>query len=70
MNIYDFILCEVWDAIWHPDDYVLRARKHHPIAWVIGMILWSIVGIFQGLIWVLTIIPAKINQWVLDWRYI
>ena len=70
MNVHDWILYEAWDAIRDPDDYVTHARKTHPIAWVIGIILWSLVGVLQALLWVLTIIPAKINKWVLDRRYI
>ena len=70
MNINDWILHEIWDAIRHPDDYVKTARKNHPIAWIIGIILWSIVGVVQCLLWALTIIPSIINKCVLDWRYI
>lgn len=70
MNKHDWILYEVWDAIKNPDNYVLTARKNHPIAWVTGIILWSIVGVLQSILWILTIIPSKINKWVLDWRYV
>ena len=69
MNIHDIILHEVWDAIRHPDDYVINARKHHPIAWVLGIIMWSGVGVVQMLLWLLTIIPTIINKWVMNWRY-
>ena len=70
MSKHDWILYEIWDAIKNPDNYVLNARKHHPVAWVTGIILWSIVGVLQALLWVLTIIPSKINKWVLGWRYL
>ena len=69
MNINDVILHEVWDAIRNPDDYVTTARKLHPIAWTLGIVMWSLVGVLQMLLWVITIIPALINKWVMNWRY-
>ena len=66
----DMILCEVFDALFHPDEYVRTRRKWHPIAWVLGMLMWTVVGLTQFLLWLLTIIPALINKWVRDWRYI
>ena len=65
----DIILYEVYDAIFHPDDYVRDARKHHIVAWVLGIILWSLIGILQMLVLVLMFIPAKIFKWALTWRY-
>lgn len=66
----DMILWEVWDTLRHPDEQILYARKTRPIKWLGALLLFSLVGILQWLIWLLTIIPAKINKWVLDWRYI
>lgn len=66
----DMILWEVWDTLKHPDEQILYARKTRPVKWAGALLLFSLVGILQWLIWVLTIIPTKINKWVLDWRYI
>lgn len=66
----DMILWEIFDTLKHPDEQVIFARKTRPVRWAGAMLLFSLVGVIQWLIWLLTIIPTKINQWVLNWRYI
>ena len=70
MTKKDMILCEVVSTLRNPDENVKLTRKFHPIRWTWGMILFTVVGVLQIVLWALTIIPAKINKWVSDWRYI
>lgn len=66
----DMILWEVFEAIVHPEEEVKLARKKRPIKWVIGIILYTLLGVVQFTLWLVTIVPTLINKWVRDWRYI
>jgi len=69
-NKNDIILWEIIQTIIHPDEGVRFARKTRPIRWVVGLLLFTLMGLLQGILWLVTIIPTLVNKWVLDWRYV
>ena len=64
------ILYELFTALFHPEEEVIFARKYHPLRWTVGVLLFTILGLIQVLLWLITVIPAKVYKWIMDWRYV
>lgn len=61
-----FVLYEVFTAIFFPDDDVRHARKK-PFKWLFCVVVLLIIGVAQFVLWLITIIPTLINRWVMRW---